>query len=475
MDRTAVNQAPGGGTLYPFSGATALLPSVLDFYLSYEDDGCLLALPFSLEVSGASLSVLDATDALVASYALSEASSTPWGSRTVYEWVGASTVARIVTTGLSDGIGVLDPRTVERMPARVRSIKVGLQTFTGNLVFESGYNIDMSGVAGAGNDGGRHVNALNMDAVPGAGFGRQPGCEETQPVVRRINHVSPDDGGNFLITFDGCFRGQLVTTAVEEDGVGATAQYGGGDLTAEEARASLKVFSDCKPCYDCDYFVRTYRGLKRVWDKWQAVAANAEDARDVYAANRQRWLDQLACRVANPARLVAVPEAKCKSFFGGSYCNLTKCCVSPIELRFTMQKYKAGSPAAWPTGGVQVVEAYLTGSSTGGEVKAVPVVSGPVISFTLDFANPQQTSTARFRLCVTCEADETVRTTFTVHAPDPAPDPNTGDSCVLGEVVVSDEITSLWSAAGVGGDAARAYLQKLVPLDPLPRQAACDC
>jgi hypothetical protein len=463
----AVNQQPGGGSDYPFVGPSGV-PGVLDVYLSYEDGACAYAWPFALAHDGTNVDVLDAGGANVFSAPLSAAVATPWGDRRVLEWVVGEYVLRLVVrdADLAAGTAALDPRTYHRLPQRLRSVRVAGQVLRGNVRIEAGYNVKLAASQPTRKDGGRFAQRVNLDAVPGAGMGRQPGCGQVETFVRRINNIGPDPSGNFVIDLDDCFRGQLPAYVTEADGF----------RTAQRTPATLGLYNDCKPCYDCAYFVNTYRGLKRVWYRWQAVAAQAERVRDTFAANRQRWLDQRTCRINHAARLVAIGGHGCKTFVGGMYCNASPTCLQPVELRFTFQLYRQGQPVAWPDSGVQLLESYVDGSPVETEESYPPVVAGPVFRYTLDYSDPQQTSQARMRLCVACAADNTLGVTMTAHAPTPPPNPKSGATADLPTVDVPANVLAVWGQYGVpAAPTVRAVEQKTVPLNPDPVPFECEC
>lgn len=404
--RTSVNQGPGGGTDYPFVGRSDLSGVVLDFYASYEDDACAYALPFSLTVGGGNVTVRDANDETVADLLTADAYTLAWGDRTVYEWVGDTYVVRMVTVNFGDGDSVLDPRTCERTPARLKSLRVGDVVMTGGVRFEAGFNVALSGAGTVRVDGGRYVDEVSIDAVPGAGDGRVSGCDDAAPVVRRINQVTPDCGGNFVIEVDPCFRVQLPV-AVATDGADRTASYA---TAADESAVALH--SDCRPCRDCEYYVRTYRGLSRVWDRWAAVASAAEAVRDTYSSNLSRWADQKSCRDDAPTRLVVTKDSQCKVFVGASYCNKTQECVTNPEIVLTVTLYdSSGSAKAFSGSAVQVT---LSASSTDGEESYAPEQSGSVFKFKPEYANPGTSVVAKMKLCVSdCQAGDSVKVALT--------------------------------------------------------------
>jgi len=474
--RTTVNQLPGGGTNYPFTTPTVLEGVVLDFYLSYDDPTCSYVLPFRLSITDVTVTVFDANDVVVAEGVCTVGLSRTWGTREVWEFISDPWVMRLVTVDFVDGDGILDARTYNRLPARVRSLRVGLLKLTEALKFEAGYNISLTGTDTVErNDGGRFNTVINLDAIPGAGAGKLNGCDDVAPVVRKINRISPSCNGNFVIETDDCFRAQLPLLVSGGSGEARTAEYSADDLSGEEAKAALRLTSDCYPCCDCDYFVRTYKGLKRVRSRWFDAANVLEQVRDTYEENRARWMESRQCRLDNPARLVTSTAGNCKNVIGGSYCNGTTCCLSALELRFTLQRYTDGVLVDWAGGSPS--EAYIMGSSTDGEEPYVPLIQGPVIRFFFDYADPQAISVAKMKFCVTsCLATESLKVTFTVHVAQPEPNTVTGDLCTLSEVEISEELLAIWAAEDISDVASvRTVLTKTAALNPNRPTFNCEC
>jgi hypothetical protein len=480
IPRTSVNQAPYGGTDYPFTTPCDLSGEWLDAYVSWDKGD--YQLPFTLTQVSGSITVTDANSVVVIATTIGASVSRMWGtSRKVYEWIIDGVVLRLVgrfpgSLSFSPRSGTLDARTCNRMPSNIRSVRVGLQRITGNIVFQNGYNIELSGNNAPTTEGARYISQVNMDAVPGAGIGRLNGCDDLEVVLRQINNVQPDCGGNFIIDLDDCFRGQLPLFMTGDQDEIRTAEFSGEDLTAEEAKHAFKIYSDCHPCCECDYFVRTYRGLQRVWDFWKEDATRAENVRDIYNDNRSRWMESRECRMSHPARLVAHTDKSCKTAIGGSYCNFSTCCLHNIEMRFTMQRYKAAVPVPWTSG--TVTEAYVNGSHTTEEEKYSPHTMGTrVVRFFFDYANPQAMSVAKMKFCTTgCALDESLRVTMTVHVASPLPNPHTGDPCTLSTASVPSDIAAIWSALAVPATpTVRATLAKTVGLDPRSKTFPCGC
>lgn len=447
VDRTAVNQKQGGGTDYPFAAENFLSGRVLDLYLSYADPACAYVLPFSLTVAGDVYTVTDANDAVVASGDTADAASTPWGDRTVYEWVGDSTVLRVVVREdkLENGSGELDPRTVNLMPGRVESLAVstdlsGGRRKTGNVALTNGYNTDLTLTLPALTDGGRYYRQVRLDVVPAGGLGRAPGCEELAPLVRSVNNVRPAPGGNVILTADECFRVQLKATRVA---------VGQAVYLSDDDRHAMTIASDCAPCCSCDYYVRTYAGLRRMVGRWQELTDNAAAVRDIYHRNRERWLAQRACRMDRPLTVNALPLKACYLSVSATFCNMAGVCLLPdAELRLTITS--TGVPAEF------CHPAYVNGSHTNGDERYTPGtdLSGdgdPVFVAVFPYIDPQDQAHFRLRLrAVGCTEGMPVKVTATMHVPDvegaELPDP-LDDGSFWGSELPTRAKQEIWVAA----------------------------
>jgi hypothetical protein len=217
--------------------------------------------------------------------------------------------------------------------------------------------------------------------------------------------------------------------------------------------------------------VRTYRGLKRQWALWSAVAQTAEAARDTFAANIARWDAARDCKLNNPARLVTSQGTSCTTNVGGSFCNFTNCCVRNIEIRFTMTLFVDSSATAWAGGGYK--SASISGSFTNGEEPYAPQVAanGQVFRFFFLNADPAASSIAKMKMCVpSCGGTNSMGVVMTVHAADPDPD------CQTPVVPVPPDVQAIWAAGGVpDGDPVRAVVTQAAPMTPAPAAFNCGC
>lgn len=479
--RIGINQPPGNGNDYPFVAQDDLGWVVLDVYLSYTDDACAYVFPFYLSLCPTATApspvfnarVTDATDAVV--FTGTVTSGVTWDTtRYVGEVIVGDAVLRVVVhipcfaamtlNTWVESTYALDARTHNRLPKRLRSLRVGLDAYQEDLELVGGYNIDLEQRDTTAPDGGRNVTQVYLDGVPGAGVGRLPGCDPDAQPFRLINRVGPDNYGNFNIEFDDCYRGQRR----------ATVDYGQATPTATFAsdanRHGLRIYNDCQTCHDCSYFVRTYRGLKVLWDKYTTIATNAQNVRDQFSANIARWNAASNCQDVNILHVIFTAEPECRFFVGATYCNNSNCCVAAPELRFTFFRYVNGvvTPVL-PT--VAVVKAYveLNGDS---EEELTPSVVWPVFSYRPDVVSAQNTFTVRLRFCTTCDTDDSYGVYASVHFESSA---YTTAGCASDSVVVPAAVTALWASKGLTTATTRVLEFKLVPSNPEKEPFGCGC
>ena len=494
-----VNQPPGLGRDYPFSNPSDDIRFLFgDFYLSFEHDALVPTLPlrvawlfgfganlvspppgYPTPTHDQDLLILDADDQVVFDSTLAdEFRVEPWGGRlSILEWLADGATCRAtIHTEFSPEMtpivyddyivpddGELDPRAYERLAPRVRSITANDVVMTGKIDLQSGFNVETVLKDQVLEDGGRLTRRFVLSASPGQGLGRQPGCEDLAPELRAINDIGPDAKGSFFLTAKDCYRLQAPVRVIGVEN--RVAVYFHSSLTEEEAKSALELSNDCQPCCDCDYFIRTYAGVRRQWNNWLGIATDAQEARDIYAANRERWLDERDCRVANPLKLILVGgDTGCQTFVGGSYCNVSACCLAPLELRFSFRYFEDGVEVAAPPATV-CQQALIEGSSTNGQTPYVLLGEWPVLSAVFSAIDSHTTSMVRFRICVPgCGSGQALRVTITAHASDPDPNP-AGEICEIPVVDIPAEVFALW-ADNMPAFSARAILTRDVPLRP---------
>lgn len=498
----AVNQPPSGGTNYPFLSPSDDVRLLFgDFYLSYRDTDRIHTLPFRIgwlfgfgdnavsppggwptPTHDRDLVILDGDDEVVFDSTLADHyTETAWAGRLlILEWRTDTETCRctIHTEWHPDQTPLtyddyiepedarLDGRTYERQTDRLLGIKVGDTVYTGQIRIESGYNMQVVAEELVRRDGGRHLDRINLDSIPGAGLGRRPACTDETVLLRTINRVAADSAGNFTLELDDCLRSQppMYVSESESDRV---AYFGAEDLSDEEAAAALVLYNDCGPCGDCDDFINVYKGLKSVWDAWGTVGTEAEAVRDTYADSRERFIEARECVVASPARLVTRAEPGFVVAAAQGFCNMTGagqgtgCCLSPVEMRFTFQLYSGVTEIAWPAAAA-AVDVFIKGPSTDGEEPYTPIINGQTFRVIFDFLDPQQTVSARLRVSLPGGSDWNVKLTATIHAAD-----SPGEDCELPTATPPAEVQAIWSAAGIGSPATtRSSVTRSLPLLP---------
>ncbi len=542
-----VNQPPSGGSSYPLIRPSDDVKYLLgDFYLSYEDDRCVFEYPFylvwlhgfgdnpvsppagwSIPAHSYDLIVHDKNGEVVfdSTTAISF-NTTNWPATNprlqILEWIADDAVCRATVhtewtaADIADGLDLtydayiipdnaeLDSRTLNKLPKRVRSLRVGLTKLQGSpIIFDSGFNIDWQNIGEELSEfqldfddfgieaeeqqlevtlGRRVANRITIDAVPGAGLGIVPGCEETAPVVRKVSGAVADPSGNLTLDMSGCLKVQRPVTLTASKP--REFRYAALGLTVAEAKAAIELGNGCGPCCQCDYFVRTYNGLARQWDLWETVAIEATESRDTLTENIERWTDEKSCRENNPLKLILIAEAECKVAVGVLYCNVNDCCARPLVLRFTFQYFEGGTEVT--------PQAYTCSSAEidGSPQKRADIPKGkgeayslagqwPVYEARFEYADPQDTSRVSFRICLPqCVPGNSLRMWVSAHYPDMGESP-AGELCTSGVIGVPAEIEAIWNASAIGAPVNPARAVKTTSNIPLNAASAfcetCKC
>jgi len=487
-----VNQPPSGGTDYPLIRPSDDVKHLLgDLYVSFEDDQCLFKYPFKIvwmygfgatvvappagwptPIHAYDFIIHDANGLVVCDTTLATSfESTPWpasGPRLlILEWISATEVCRAtvhtewasedIAAGLSRPYDLyiepdnaeIDARTLNKLPLRVRSLRVGLTKMTGGPIeLVSGFNIamgevDLNDQIAAGDfvldlddlgidvepgqaeviSGNRVSVQMSIQAVPGDGLGQVPSCEESEAIVKQISGARPDLAGNLNLDLEGCIRTMRPVALLDVSPYEyryATFEPG---VSPENA---IEIGNDCGPCCECDYFVRTYKGLKRQWDLHQIITSCLEQTRDQHKLNIDRWLEEKRCREADPLKPVLLPESQCKAAVGVLFCNTNKCCAVPMTLRFTFEYFSGGvsvTPSSEPP--CVAALAYSTPQRNSELYTPQPIVlkgSWPVYEHTFDFVDPQATAQVAFRICLpSCVPGDALLLHATAHYPNMKP------------------------------------------------------
>jgi len=538
-----INQPPGGGTNYPFVKPSSDIQYLLgDLFLSFDDlddeitnplrvawlynFGTNVVAPPSGWPTPANLRdivIVDANDVVVFDSTQAVSFTTDiWDDRLeILEWRLEDRILRCtrhtewqqsdIDAGLDKTYdlyiepdnGELQAQAWYKMPKRVTSIQVGLTNITGTRVLlEEGYNMELERLINSVVPtltlpdvdavksvipGTRVTNRILLSATPGAGLGVFPGCTDSEQFIRTINRVGGNVYQNFTYDSEGCIRIQRPVGLTNSSP--RQFQYASFDLTATESESAIEVLNDCTNCCDCEYFARTYQGIKRQWFLHKDIAEIAEEARDQYSDNRDRWLVQKAIREADTLRLRVSIDGNCKVSWGLAHCNASKCCLNGLTVRLTWLYYVNGILETPTSYGYDCNKTKIDGSAQCNGPESIVLAvdeTGQTAQAFWEYSDPQTITTLQgrhcFPDCANLEPESLkVRLHAVVYWDNAGLNPNTGEACdypTLEEADYDADVLATWAELGVDApEAGRA--QKLTPLTALsdvnPYCERCSC
>ena len=538
-----LNQPPGGGTNYPFVKPSADIQYLLaDLFVSFDDIDEEVVYPlrvawlygFGTNVVGVipgyptpantrDILIVDANDKVIFDSTLAETfTQSAWDGRlSVNEWTNSDAVCRTVThtawtaADLNDSLdqtyddyiepsnGELIGDTWFELPKRVTSLQVGLTDISQTrVVLSEGYNMSLEYLTGSLAPsltlpsfnatkklavGTRVKNRISLKAEPGAGLGVFPSCVDVEQYVRTINSNQSNDYQNFTYRGDGCIRTQRPVGLTQLDP--REFEYASFALTQTAAASAIEVLNDCTNCCECEYFARTYQGLKRQWFLHQDMAERGEAIRDNYAENRDRWLVQKAIREADSLRLRVSMDGNCKASWGLAHCNASKCCISGITVHLTWLYYLNGILQAPSSSGFDCNRTKLDGSAQcdGPESVVLETDGTGRHSYAFwDYSDPQTVTTLQGRHCFPdCASVDPEALKVQLHATiywessglNPATDLDC-DYPVLEEDDFSADVLATWAELGIAVP-TEGRAQKITPLtsvsDVNPFCERCAC
>lgn len=538
-----VNQPPGGGTNYPFVQPSSDIQYLLgDLFVSFDDLDDTYVFPLKVSwmygfgtnavappagypapTHAQDIIVTDANDVVVFdSTTATKFTSDVWDSRLlILEWTNTDSILRCVQhtewtqADIDDGLdkvyddyieptnGILQVDTWFKMPKRITSLQIGLNTVeqTNVITFSEGYNMSLGqpglvvvndplpsfGGSKSLVPGVRKSTSLEFASEPGAGLGTFPGCTDQTQDLKTINKIRSNDYQNFTYDTEGCIRSQrpvgLVSSSPREF------DYASFVLPPAGAASAIETLNDCQNCCDCTYFAQTYQGLKRQWFLYRDVAEVAEEARDLYQSNIDRWEVQKAIREANSLRVRINMDGNCKVSWGFAHCNSSKCCITGVQADITFLYYLNGVLTTPTTPGFDCGGTELDGSAQCDEPEVIVLdvnETGQHAQAFWDYADPQYVTSVAGRFCFPdCSSVEEdalkVRLHVVISWEFSNDDPSTGEPCTYPLLESSDydsDVLSTWTTLGVavpdfGRVQAITPLKSVSPDNPLCLR--CDC
>jgi len=317
--------------------------------------------------------------------------------------------------------GVIDERAILQVPNRVTSLQVVLENLnrTG-VVFSGGYNMQITLQDVITSPGQRARTQIRFDATPGFGLGVFPGCEAEPLVIKKLNGVSPSDAGDFYLSATDCYFIRQPTTIVSEsprlsfpsvllspgntvdldlpDDLAGTTPSAAG-WPASVGYGHLQIGNDCEPCCKCEDYVSLGEYINTVRNQYYPIGRDAENYRDIYHENRERFIASRDCFHRRPLRIFLQPQICPFMDVIVQFCNQSDQCRLNLDLTVNFD--------ITPDGGVGTeVPGYtfITGASKrpGRRSNATEryALAGTWPSFTAhwDAVDPYSTVHAKFRL-----------------------------------------------------------------------------
>lgn len=264
-----------------------------------------------------------------------------WGNhRLVYVWRNNSAVLTIVqysdaiieavssSSSSSEGnnsfvptSSTLDERTYLKDVIKINKIKLGAVEISGDINLVGGNNFVFNLLESTNVEGRRKVNRVQVAATPGTGTGIFLECPEDciQGVVKTINGVKPDVYGNISIVTKECYWTGL-------EGAGSINSY------TAATTSQIDFNNNCSPCCECNDFVKTYEGIRRLHTKFKVIGNRSMTVRGQHYANQNRWLAARTCREERAIKIFALPLQEANTSILVAFCNVSQTTIGPVRL-----------------------------------------------------------------------------------------------------------------------------------------------
>lgn len=537
-----VEQPPGSGTNYPFVQPSSDIQYLLgDLFVSFDDLADEFEFPLKVvwmygfganavappagrpaPTHSQDIIVADVNDVVVFDSTTAGTFTTDaWDSRLlILEWTTNNKILRCVQhtawtqADIDAGLdktyddyiepisGVLQADTWFKMPKRVTSLTVGLSSVetTDVVTFNEGYNIRLSSevqeftnlISNFTNvkpltPGRRVSRPVLVSAEAGAGLGVFPGCGEQELEIKTVNRISGNTYRNFTYDSEGCIRSQRPVGLVSSDP--REFAYASTVLSPTQAAAAIETLNDCQNCCDCTYFAQTYQGIKRQWFLYKEVAGAAEETRDLFQLNIDRWEVQKAIRESDTVRVNMSMDGNCKVNWGLAHCNASRCCIYNVNATITFLYYLNGIQVTPAFAGYSCDKAEIDGSAECNGAEPVVLDLNPTGLYAQvewDYQDPQTVTTVRDRFCFPdCKSVDTDALKVQMHVvmswENSSTDPASGLDCTYQLLDASDypvDVLAAWTALGEDVPAF-GRSQQITPLRAVSKDnpfcEACDC
>jgi hypothetical protein len=232
---------------------------------------------------------------------------------------------------------VLDERAVQKLPRRVRTIKVrqgnivlGTPIAVGSGRFEAGYNMNLT-VTGPTTTALRRGTNVTFAAEPRKEY-NDCNDEPSEPVIA-INGVRGNDG-DFTITGADCVYARRPTT------------LGNGEVTPQThlgANGYYKIGSDCPACCDCPDYVESATYMNRIRNRYKTIGKRTHEVKILHEDNIQRWIENRECRLEKPLKIVMTPQCCPIMDVLVMFCNQCQSCAENVVLNVAFGSFPGGT------------------------------------------------------------------------------------------------------------------------------------
>lgn len=321
-----------------------------------------------LSPSGSNLIIEDEEDNVVFDTSVATTrSNSLWGSdRIVYSWefsgkalyavqyIGSGAVERPALFYPDNAI--LDERAYLIEPDKVNKLRVGATDYYGDVSLVAGNNFVFVLRNTTSVEGKRKINYIQTAVGVGYGTGIYDQCPDgcVSDAIKTINGVGPTPYGNLGFILTDCYWIGLPGVS---DGYRYWPTYAN----------RINIYNNCSPCCECNDFVKTYKGIRSLYEKFKTLGNRTMKVRAQQYANQAKWLCSAQCRESNSMRILALPAGGNLVSVVLTYCNVSQNSVGPIQIQLNLTStgnvgfIKNNSATWYPTTGTSPIIIIVEG------------------------------------------------------------------------------------------------------------------
>jgi hypothetical protein len=290
-----------------------------------------------LSPSGSNLIIEDEDDNVVFDTSVATTrSNSLWGSdRIVYSWefsgkalyavqyIGNGAVQRPALFYPDNAI--LDERAYLIEPDKVNKLRVGATDYYGDVSLVAGNNFVFVLRNTTSVEGKRKINYIQTAVGIGYGTGIYAQCPDdcVSDAIKTVNGIKPTSYGNLGLVATDCYW--LGVPGIS-DGSHYWPTYSN----------RLDIFNNCSPCCECNDFVKTYKGIRNLYEKFKTLGSRTMKVRSQQYANQAKWECSARCRESNSMRILALPAGGNLVSVVLTYCNVSQTIIGPIRIELNL-------------------------------------------------------------------------------------------------------------------------------------------